>query len=201
MKIGFASTHRLSFLILISSIIAINSAAFNVTISCQVCKMACGTSAYCYRVSGAGYDKETCPTTACTNGYNETIGVSSCSSDYLGNTCSNSLCFTNYKDKGCSNYLTGDITCPGYSTIMTCGTCSSTTTCPTSACRNISKVNTANPLTSVCLSSSCTSLPNIISGLTIEFYSCSLKDTLGNKCQCCYDLKDGTYSAFPNLCV
>lgn len=199
MKIGFASTHPLSFLF-IAGIITLSSATFNVTISCQVCNMACGTSEYCYRVSGPGYNKETCPTTPCTNGYNESIGVSSCSSDYLGNTCSNSLCFTNYKDQGCSNIVTGDVTCPGYSTNLTCGTCATSMTCSNS-CRNISKVNTNTPLTSVCLSSSCKVLSNILSGLIIDFYKCSLKDTLGNTCQCCYDLRNGTYTSFPNICV
>ena len=201
MKIGFASTHPLSFLLLISIIITINSEAFNATVTCQMCRIACGTSDYCYRVSAPGYEKETCPTTPCTNGHNETIGVSSCTSDYLGNTCSNSLCFTNFKDQGCSNILTGDITCPTYSTNLTCGTCSSTTTCPSSTCRNISKVNTNNPLSSVCLSGSCSSLPNIINKLIIDFFKCTQKDTLGNKCQCCYDLRNGTYTTFPNLCI
>lgn len=74
MKLGLTST-QVFFLIIFSFIIGISCAPFNVTITCQLCNIGCSTSQNCYRIAGKGYDREICPTSSCTLGTNQTVGI------------------------------------------------------------------------------------------------------------------------------
>lgn len=105
------------------------SKVFTVTVSCQTCTIACGFTS-CYRVTGDGYDKQTCGSESCSLAANITSNINTCTKDLLGTDCSTGLCYF-LPGSGCASANLGATICSStpYTIAASCTNCMNMPSC------------------------------------------------------------------------
>lgn len=147
-------------------------------LSCQTCTVTCGFTS-CYRVTGDGYDKQTCGSESCTLTNNVTKTIDTCTKDITAAPCSSGFCNI-VSNSGCANTNLALTVCSSTpdQISVSCSNCVNETNCVKCAQTSINSASFQS-----CFGATC----NDFITVTATVSSCpGGKDPNGNACTCCY---------------